>query len=157
MARKQNTGTNGSTTRIPNAGDETVKLVPKHLSKQEFARRLYKLMISKGWRQSELARRSGLPRDSISTYMRAKTFPTPQSVKKLADALGVEPTDILPNYIEGSIDEDTPMLEMKVSPNVPGMAWLRVNQLVPLNIAVDVLKILQEHAPDRVDETASRN
>ena len=37
-------------------------LRPKHLTKQEFGKRLYKLMISKGWHQSELARRADVAR-----------------------------------------------------------------------------------------------
>lgn len=119
--------------------------VPKSQSRSDFARRLYKLMVSKGWRQSELARRANLPRDSISTYMRAKVLPTSESLRKLAAALGVETTDILPNYIERAVDVDAPMVEMKVSPNEPNKAWLRVNQLVPLSVAAEIIVLLQKH------------
>lgn len=137
MARKQRP--------TPTVNSKT-DFVPKHLSKQEFARRLYRLMTEKGWRQSELGRRAGLPRDSISTYMRAKTLPTKESVKKLAKALGVEPLDILPNFVESAIDADMPMMEMKVSNNMPSKAWLRVNQLVPTSVASEIIAILQKHA-----------
>lgn len=135
MARKSGTAV------VTNDGNT----VPKHLSKQEFARRLYRLMVEKGWRQSELSRRSGLPRDSISTYMRAKVLPTPESLRKLAGALGIDATDLLPNYVERAIDADIPMLEMKVSNSAPSKAWLRVNQLVPLTIASEIIAILQKH------------
>ena len=66
-------------------------LIPRHLSKQEFGKRLYKLMLERGWHQSELARQSGLPRDSISVYVRGKSLPTPTSLQALARAFGVQP------------------------------------------------------------------
>lgn len=34
--------------------DEALR--PKHLTKQEFGKKLYRLMVMKGWNQSELAR-----------------------------------------------------------------------------------------------------
>src|ERR1043165_6798156 len=62
-------------------------LTPNHLTKQEFAKRVYNLMLNKGWHQSELARQAGLTRDSISTYINGKVFPTPSKLGKLAKAL----------------------------------------------------------------------
>lgn len=118
-------------------------LAPKHLTKEEFGRRLYSLFISKGWNQSELARKSGLPRDSISTYVRGRTFPTPKSLRALADALGVEPSDLLPNSLEDPMDEDFPSLEMKVSTGAPDRAWLRINRLVTLRTAAQVIELVQ--------------
>lgn len=125
-------------------------LTPKHLSKQEFGRRLYNLMLAKGWHQSELARQSGLPRDRISTYVRGQTMPTPANVQALARALGVEAEAILPNHLMSAIDEDNPALEIKASPGAPGLAWLRVNRLVTLATAVRIADLLEnDHAADR--------
>lgn len=61
-------------------------LTPKHLTKQEFGRRLYKFMMSRAWNQSELARQANLPRDIISTYIRGIALPTPKSLEALATA-----------------------------------------------------------------------
>ncbi|MDV2964576.1 helix-turn-helix transcriptional regulator [Nitratireductor aquimarinus] len=128
---------------------------PKHLTKQEFGRRLYKFIMAKGWNQSELARQSGLPRDSISTYVRGQSLPTPKSLQKLAQALGVEPVDILPNSIESAIDEDNPSLEMRVSTASPSKAWLRVNRLVSLSTAARVIDIIESDASsEKSDEAA---
>lgn len=125
-------------------------LVPRHLTKQDFGRRLYKLMLERGWHQSELSRQSGLPRDSISVYVRGKSLPTPTSLQALAAAFGVPPTELLPNHIDSAIDEDNPTLEMKVSPSAPNVAWLRVNQLVSIKAAVKIVEILEaERASDR--------
>lgn len=124
---------------------------PRHLTKQEFGRRIYSLMIQKGWNQSELARRAGIPRDSVSTYVRGRSFPTPKSLHALAKALGVATADILPNSIESAIDQDAPSLEMKVSTSAPDAAWLRVNRLVTLRTAARVIEMIQT---DRVGRDA---
>lgn len=121
---------------------ENPDYVPKHLTKQEFGRRLYREIIARGWNQSEMARQAGLPRDSISTYVRGRAFPTPKSLQKLADALGLSPIDLLPNSTESAIDEDIPALEIKVSPAAPTKAWLRVNQLVDFATATRIAEIL---------------
>jgi len=125
-------------------------LAPKHLTKQEFGRRLYQLMIARGWNQSELARKADLPRDSISTYIRGRTLPTPKSLQQMADALGVAPADILPNAIESAVDEDIPSIEMRVSTSAPSKAWLRINRLVSLTTAAKVIEMIEaeREAPD---------
>lgn len=126
-------------------GDSSIsKLAPAHLTKQDFGKRLYALMLSKGWTQSELARQADLPRDSVSTYVRGKSLPTPVSLEKLASALGVEPAELMPNHVESAIDNDMPALEMKVSPNQPGVAWLRVNRLVTTQTALKIMTLLED-------------
>lgn len=117
-------------------------LAPKHLTKQEFGRRLYRLMIKHGWNQSELARQAGLPRDSVSTYIRGRTLPTPKSLQALANALGMTPGDLLPNALETAIDEDNPSLEVRVSVSAPDKAWLRVNRLVSFQTAARVMELI---------------
>ena len=139
-------------THIPDVMSGADKpLAPKHLSRQEFAKRLYRLMLKRGWNQSELARRADLPRDSVSTYIRAKVMPTPQSAERLARALGVTPDELMPNYVESAIEEDAPSLEMKVSVNAPQKAWLRVNRLVSLSTAAKVIALIEaedHHNPE---------
>lgn len=124
-------------------------LRPKHLTKQEFGKRLYRLMIGKGWSQSELARQAGLPRDAISVYIRGKSLPTALSLSALAKTLGVAETDLLPNVAESAIDEDNPAFEMKVSPSAPSVAWVRVNRMVSLSTAVKIAELLEN---DRVND-----
>lgn len=137
-------------THIPQDAQGDPGLAPKHLTKQQFGKRLYRLMLAKGWHQSELARQADMPRDSVSVYIRGKSLPTPQSLKRLADALGVKEEELLPNHVESAIDEDNPSFEMKVSPNAPNLAWIRVNRLVTLPTAVKIAEILQaDNAVDR--------
>lgn len=117
---------------------------PRALTKQEFGRRLHALLLEKGWNQSELARRAELGRDAISTYVRGRSFPEPTSLKRIADALGTTPTDLLPNAFESAMDRDLPAIEIREASGHPGMSWLRVNRKVTTQQALRVLQILAE-------------
>ena len=139
--------TNIIRSRVNNDAPTQPGPTPKHLTKQEFAQRLHRLMMQKGWRQSDLARRADLPRDSISVYIRGKSVPTPQSIDKLALALGVTPEELFPNYVESAIDNDVPEMEMKVSPNAPHIAWLRVNRYVTVEVANEIMGLLINDKP----------
>ena len=137
-------------THITTDSPSDSRLAPRHLTKQEFGKRLYKLMLAKGWNQSELARQAGLPRDSVSVYIRGRSLPTPSSLQSLAAAFGLSTEELLPNHIESAIDEDTPSMEMKVSPNALDKAWLRVNRLVTVRAALKIMDILEsDNAVDR--------
>lgn len=139
--------TNKVRTHIAGDAQTPAGLAPKHLTKQEFATRVFRLMQAKGWNQSDLARHAGLPRDAVSVYIRGKSLPTPPNLKALAAAFNIDPTELLPNHIENAIDADTPSLEIKVSVSAPGMAWLRVNRLVTMGAAIKIADILEN---DRV-------
>lgn len=128
-------------TAVTNVADKP--LAPKHLTKQEFGKRLYNLMLARGWHQSELSRQSGLPRDSISVYVRGRSLPTPTSLQALARALGIAPEELLPNHLEGAIDEDNPSLEIKVSTNSRNIAWVRLNRAVTLKTALKIADLLE--------------
>ena len=123
----------------------------KHLSKQEFGRRLYNLMHSKGWTQSELARKAGLSRDAISTYVRGLHYPDPANAEKLAKVFGMSAEELLPNQAERSIDRDPALIELKVSSFNPAVAWLRVNRMVSTNTALKIMTILREDDVDLSD------
>lgn len=118
-------------------------LKPKHLTKQEFGRRLYNLILQRGWSQSDTAREAGLERDKVSVYVRGKSLPTPTNLEKLSKAFGVKPEELLPNYVESAIDEDAPAFEMKVSTADTGVAWLRVNRMVKTSTAVKIAELLE--------------
>lgn len=118
-------------------------LAPKHLTRQQFGRRLYQLMLARGWNQSELARQAGLPRDSISTYVRGVALPTPKSLQALSQALDMLASELLPNAVESAVDEDHPSFEIRVSPSAPSTAWLRVNRLVTLSTATKIAELIE--------------
>lgn len=57
---------------------------------------ILRLLETKNWNQSDLARAANMGRDSVSNYIRGRHFPEPGSLKKLADALRVTPNELCP-------------------------------------------------------------
>jgi len=154
VARKHRTHISYGDSPVPDG------LRPKHLTKQQFANRLYRLMQSKGWSQSELARQatnaaSGdttVTRDNVSTYIRASSLPGPQKTEALAAAFGINPDELLPNYAEGAIDEDLhPTFEIKAVNSAPGVAWVRVNRMVTMETATKIANLLSEDTAPQND------
>lgn len=136
-------------THLVDDGASSAVLTPKHLTKQEFGRRLYKLMLDRGWNQSELGRRAELPRDAISVYIRGKSLPSPLNLAALARAFGVPETDLLPNQAESAMDEEHPAFELRASAGNANLAWLRVNRLVTFSTGLKIAELLeQDNAAD---------
>lgn len=124
---------------------------PRLLTKQEFGRRLYRLMQEKGWTQSDLARHADLNRAAISTYVNASSLPTPPKLAALAKALGVEPVDLLPNQTGAAIMDDTPDMAFNVSPGNRHVGWLQINRLVTTQTGLKIMELLAaDDAADRV-------
>lgn len=135
---------------LPNTefNSKTVKL--------EFARRLQSAMIRKGWNQSELSRRasaflpkptpgqkrghSGIGRDLISHYIRGLMLPGPANLNALAQALGVEPADLMPTVGQPQIG-DVP-LEVKAMDG--DRMYLRIARSVSTDTAMKIMQLLRE-------------
>jgi transcriptional regulator with XRE-family HTH domain len=116
-----------------------------------FSRRLWRLMVGKGWNQSELSRQSGVGRDMISGYIRGKHLPEPPHARRLADAFGITIEALFPAAAEvaaapaaaaAATLEDLPPIEMRST--TPGMVMLHVNQEMSQAKALKVLALLQE-------------
>lgn len=125
-------------------------MAPRHLTKQEFGRKLAQLCYERGWNQSDLARHANLRRAAISTYMRGRSIPEATTLKKLAGAFSLEPDDLLPNTLEAEIDADDPALEIKQSRHHPGKMWLRINRLVTPQQAMEVMNALLDEQGNEV-------
>lgn len=115
----------------------------KVLTRQEFGRRLYNLMLQKQYSQSDLARASGMGRDSISQYVRGRSVPSPKNLAKLADALDVEVNVLFPNYDAQANAVEQPTFEMKSIESDAEHFWLRINMKVPAEKALAVMQILK--------------
>lgn len=120
------------------------RLTPHALTKQEFGRRLQKLLLEKDWNQSDLSRASGLGRDSISTYINGKTWPTPRALNALSQALGVPKDDLLPNGMLSAMDDEHPAVELKAAAGHPGKAWLRVNRAMSFSTAAKIVELINQ-------------
>lgn len=124
------------------------KLSRKHTTRKEFAKRLFHLLGERNWNQSDLAREAGINRDSVSRYIRAQNLPDLVNLKKMADALGVEQNDLLPNFDMQAIeDEEEPAYEMRASADDPSRSVLRFNREVPTSIAIKIIGMLEDSAP----------
>lgn len=120
----------------------TVAFTPDALTRQEFGRRLHKLLIERRWNQSDLARAADLKRDSISAYINGKRWPTPLSQDRLATALGMTVSELLPNALMHAIDDEVPAFEMKIASGHPGKAWVRLNRFMSMHTATKIAELL---------------
>lgn len=130
--------------RGPASDTMDVDLSVKTIRRTEFAKRLYALMMNKNWNQSDLARASNLGRDSISQYIRANNTPSPRNLKKLAEALGVEPVELYPNYEAAAVEEEMPALSFRQMPGDEEHMWVRINKKVPKAVAAKIMVLLNE-------------
>lgn len=110
--------------------------------KEAFARRVYKLMLAKGMTQSDLARAAGLERNRISSYVRGAALPTGLYLKKLADALGVKSTELLP---DDRLEAAKPAYSMAVSADGKKMR-LAADVWLPTAVGAQIISLLTEHA-----------
>ena len=107
-----------------------------------FSRRVYKMMLAKGMNQSDLARAAGLERNRISAYVRGTALPTGLKLKLLADALGVKPTDLIPDE---RLAPAKPAYAMSVSADGK-TAHLTADVKVPAAIGAQIIALFGEHA-----------
>ena len=131
------------TSRSAPGPDSTVDLSQKVLTKQEFGKRLFALMMQKGMNQSDLARAAKLGRDSISTYVRGRSAPSPQNLDKLCAALSVAPDELYPNYAANAAAIEEPVLQLKQVNDGTDKMWLHINMKVDAQKAIEVMQILK--------------
>lgn len=122
----------------------------KDATMRDFAQRLQKEMLRKGWSQSDLARAADkyMPegkefgRHLINYYLRLRGLPTPVYLKALSDALGVAPEALLPPQEHWST-KDFVGVQMRTVPDNQGEVWLEFRQRVPLAVAIQVMELLK--------------
>jgi len=114
-----------------------------------FGERLRLLMVGKGWNQSELARQAGLPRDSISTYIRGAVYPTPKSMASLSDALGMTVEDLAGSkYGEAMDGSNGLVVKVESLQDSPGKSQLTINAVVSSSIAARVFELVHQEQPE---------
>jgi transcriptional regulator with XRE-family HTH domain len=142
MARSQN---------YPSApsGDNPSRQTPERLTKQEFGRRLFKMLESKGWNQSDLAREATtetttVSRAAISKYVKGEQFPGPKILNALAAALDVDKSELLPNVLESAARFEAPEFQITVPQGHPGKAWLKIDRMTSMDTAVEIAALLNK-------------
>lgn len=132
----------------------------KEVAKAEFARRLNRFMVLKGWNQSELAKEAEkhapdgvrMGRDKISNYIRGKNLPSPLHLQVLCETLGCTPEDLVPTRGVPEAGENIPVSELPafdVGMTPENMAWLRINQVVEWPIAMQIMQLLKVEGPKK--------
>ena len=114
----------------------------KVLRRQEFGTRLYRALRKKRWNQSDLARHSGLGRDSISQYVRGRSVPSPKNLAKLSAALGIAEEILFPNYDAQANSIEVPTFQIKSIDSDAANVWVRINMKVPLKRAIELGQII---------------
>lgn len=154
--------------RLPPAAGLTSE---EKLVHESFARRLHKAMLEKGMSPSDLAtavwgrqelkdkrgntvyKSDGKPataarnRDRVGVYLKGAGFPDPKNLSKIAKALGMKEEELAPEIAGAAVEREVPDLSMVAVAGHHDKVLLRVNRLVPLDIAIKVLNIITEHKP----------
>jgi transcriptional regulator with XRE-family HTH domain len=118
------------------------------ISKKVFGRRLQEHMLAKDWNQSELARRAGVGRDAISTYVRGQTYPTPKVLRKLCNALGITEAELLPADETVNSAEPERIVHVTHSFGSPGKTRIQLDCVLSYVAAADVLRRIWEDGDD---------
>lgn len=125
-------------------GDDGGQPTARSDNKHEFGRRLHQLLLKKGMRQADLARAAGVKRDAISSYINGKALPEALNLRKIAEALGMEDQDLLPDTMRAAPDSGLVPLAIRTSASEPGRAWLTINQPVSTNVALKIAALLEQ-------------
>jgi transcriptional regulator with XRE-family HTH domain len=127
----------------------------KTLELQNFARRLHTLLAQGGMSQSDLARAIWGPgtdprgynvaknRDRIVHYLRGRSLPNPENLRKMAEALGVTPEELMPPT-SAAVDDENPAVSISMVGGHPGRAHLVVNKLVSMKLALQIGELLNQ-------------
>jgi len=109
------------------------------------------MLTEKDWNQSELARRAGIARDSVSTYVGGTAMPDPINAAKIARAFGITTEELNPWAVGAATVTVLPSVEMKQMVGNPDRAWLAINKEVSFDTAVKILALLSADATSTSD------
>ena len=122
--------------------------------RQEFARNLKRTREKRGMRPSDLARAAwgsvGLSngrmgarwRDRISVYERGRSFPGPEKLQALANALGTTPEILAPSHM--SIRGSGPAWTLEADPNEQFCVLSINNKRVPAGVGAKIVEMLSQ-------------
>lgn len=144
--------------KIPQA---VTQISDESLLIEAFAKRLHKIIADKGMSPSDLARKvwgsieqidnrtgrvvnAARNRDRISVYLAGKGFPDPKNLAKIAKVLGTTPEELAPDITAAAIEREIPEMNMTVIAGNEEKALLRINKLMPVDLAIEILRLIRE-------------
>lgn len=117
-------------------------------ARKQFGRHLRRLMIERNLSQSDLARialeKGDDQRYMVSKWLNGKSLPSTESLGRLAKALDLEPSDLLPFELQASQGSDVIGITFYDLPDHPGMMGVSVNKIIPVKDAEKVLAFFHE-------------
>ena len=138
---------------MPAAGGRTQY---EKLELERFARKLHEAMIKKGMSQSDLAAaiwgrttdargyEVARNRDRISVYLQGRSLPDPQNLQKIADVLGTTVEELAPDITAAAVEKENPEVAMTAIAGHSDKVFLRVNKLVPMLVAAEIISMLSK-------------
>lgn len=128
----------------------------RRLEAENFARKLHEALIKNDMRASDLARllwgettnkeghRVAKNRDRISVYLAGKQIPDAHTLRKLAEALNMEEAELAPDIVQSTVERENPELSMTMIAGHSDKVYLRVNKLMPLDVATQIINLVNE-------------
>lgn len=106
--------------------------------KREFSRRLLEKLASSDLNQSELARRVRVSKDAVSTYARGRSIPSDETLARIADELGCEPSDLLPRRF----DSAGLAAPLRMTMLEDGRMRIEVSAVVERDVALKIMELI---------------
>ncbi len=124
---------------------------PPDAIRMDFARRLQAALVTRGWTQSDLARKvapllpnARLGRDNISKYIRGKVLPLPPTLAAIAKVLDMEVTDLLPSAVRRrSVETEQPPMSIRSLGEGGDMGWIQLNMALPFDTILEIRKLVR--------------
>lgn len=116
-----------------------------------FIKNLHRLMLRKGWKQSDLAQEAekhmpkGKPfgRHLPSSYLTGKTMPSPMMLDAMAKALGVPTTEIIPEGAAEFVGAEPASVRIEMMPS--GKAQLYLDIEIDAAKALEIMAIVNDN------------
>lgn len=106
--------------------------------RQVFGKKLLNAIRDADMNQSELARRLGLTKDAVSSYVRGRCLPKPETMARICSELGVTQEDLLPRRYDSAPSGE----RIKLVSMGPDSYFLSVNIIVSLKDATKIMAML---------------
>lgn len=141
----------------PAAGTTTFEKHSRRLREQEFSRRLKQLLLERGWKQSDLARRAFgetvdeatghtivFKRDRISNYINGRQFPDDENLTAIAKALDMTKEELAPGLTAQAVDRSDPDFCIV---GTPGHEYVlvKMEKLLPVPLAYQIFGLLASY------------
>jgi len=120
--------------------NKTTRIRSSDEIKEEFSRRMLRRLGELDMTQADLARRSKLSKDAISTYARQRSLPSDENLARIAKVLRMDAKEVLPKRLQY---QGVETMGLKLLPD--GNARLVLNCTVPMDVAIEIIQKCKAH------------